>query len=247
MPGRQHHRGRFRLAGSGYSETSNNWTTWATAPCNGAGYRYLSHTVGDGSRRGKAIWKPNSCDGTGAGGAGSGGSGGGTSVGRCDGIMSTLTSSALVGSSSRRQAVMLYGVGCLHTAEPLRRGWSWGRDFVPQGGACRASAQISPLRNFSWSFLARSVKKSTLNIHIAWSHSSFCSVIRQWCRVHRHDALRAQQQALARKLRGHYGYFGVSSNFRALERFHREIRHAWRKWLRPPAAQAKRVVLGTLT
>ncbi|MBN2847473.1 MAG: group II intron reverse transcriptase/maturase [Coriobacteriia bacterium] len=55
--------------------------------------------------------------------------------------------------------------------------------------------------------------------------------VRQWCRAHRHDPLRAQQQALARKLRGHYGYFGVTSNYRALERFHRETRHAWRKWL----------------
>lgn len=48
----------FDLPGSGYSETSENWATWNTAPCNGAGYRYLSHTVGDGSRMGKAIWKP---------------------------------------------------------------------------------------------------------------------------------------------------------------------------------------------
>jgi RNA-directed DNA polymerase len=55
--------------------------------------------------------------------------------------------------------------------------------------------------------------------------------IRQWCRVHRHDPLRVQQQALAQKLRGHYGYFGVTSNYRALERFYRETRHAWRKWL----------------
>ena len=55
--------------------------------------------------------------------------------------------------------------------------------------------------------------------------------VREWCRAHRHDPLRAQQQSLAQKLRGHYGYFGVSSNYRALARFHRETRHAWRKWL----------------
>lgn len=46
------------IPGSGYSETSSNWTTWNTAPCNGSGYRYLSHTVGDGTRKGKAIWTP---------------------------------------------------------------------------------------------------------------------------------------------------------------------------------------------
>jgi RNA-directed DNA polymerase len=55
--------------------------------------------------------------------------------------------------------------------------------------------------------------------------------VRQWCRAHRHDPLGAQQQALAQKLRGHYGYFGVTSNYLALARFFRETRHAWRKWL----------------
>lgn len=55
--------------------------------------------------------------------------------------------------------------------------------------------------------------------------------VREWCRAHRHDPLRAQQQALARKLLGHYSYFGITSNCRALERFYRETRHAWHKWL----------------
>lgn len=55
--------------------------------------------------------------------------------------------------------------------------------------------------------------------------------VRQWCRAHRHDPLHAQQKALAQKLRGHYGYFGVTSNYPALARFYRETRHAWRKWL----------------
>lgn len=55
--------------------------------------------------------------------------------------------------------------------------------------------------------------------------------VREWCRDHRHSPLRTQQKALAAKLRGHYGYFGISSNFRALERFHRETRRAWQKWL----------------
>ena len=42
---------------------------------------------------------------------------------------------------------------------------------------------------------------------------------------------RQQQQALAQKHRGHYGYFGVSSNIRALARFYRETRRIWQKWL----------------
>ncbi len=55
--------------------------------------------------------------------------------------------------------------------------------------------------------------------------------VREWCRDNRHSPLHTQQKALAAKLRGHYGYFGISSNFRALERFHRETRRAWQKWL----------------
>jgi hypothetical protein len=45
-------------AGSGYSEERpENWVSNSVNACAGS-YRYLSHTVGDGSRRGKAIWRP---------------------------------------------------------------------------------------------------------------------------------------------------------------------------------------------
>ena len=52
-----------------------------------------------------------------------------------------------------------------------------------------------------------------------------------WCRWHRHDDLREQQLALASRLRGHYGYFGITGNSRALARFGYEVIEAWRKWL----------------
>ena len=55
--------------------------------------------------------------------------------------------------------------------------------------------------------------------------------IRQWCRIHRHEPVRDQQQALVQKLRGHYGYFGITSNIEALQVVYRETRAAWRKWL----------------
>ena len=46
------------IAGSGYSEDpAENWLSRPTGACHGT-YRYLSHTVGDGSRRGRAIWRP---------------------------------------------------------------------------------------------------------------------------------------------------------------------------------------------
>lgn len=44
---------------SGYSESqSENWLSRPIGACTST-YRYLSHTVGDGSRKGKAIWQPN--------------------------------------------------------------------------------------------------------------------------------------------------------------------------------------------
>jgi hypothetical protein len=46
------------IAGSGYSEVNpQNWLSRPVGACSG-NYRYLSHTVGDGSRTGKAIWQP---------------------------------------------------------------------------------------------------------------------------------------------------------------------------------------------
>ena len=54
--------------------------------------------------------------------------------------------------------------------------------------------------------------------------------IRQWCRANRHEPLRVQQQGLTQKLRGLYGYFGITSNFRAIANFYHETQRAWGKW-----------------
>jgi RNA-directed DNA polymerase len=56
--------------------------------------------------------------------------------------------------------------------------------------------------------------------------------IDSWCRVHRHWSLREQQQKLSEKLRGHYAYYGVTGNSRALARFQDEVEIRWWKWLR---------------
>jgi hypothetical protein len=52
-----------------------------------------------------------------------------------------------------------------------------------------------------------------------------------WCRWHRHDDVREQQLALASRLRGHYGYYDITGNSRALSRFWHEVEGVWRKWL----------------
>jgi group II intron reverse transcriptase/maturase len=55
--------------------------------------------------------------------------------------------------------------------------------------------------------------------------------IGQWCRENRHRPLADQQRALAQKLRGHYGYFGIMHNSHAIERFFVHVFVTWRKWL----------------
>ena len=55
--------------------------------------------------------------------------------------------------------------------------------------------------------------------------------VADWCREHRHDEVRTQQEALGQKLRGHFGYFGIRGNFDAIARFAREVTEVWRKWL----------------
>jgi RNA-directed DNA polymerase len=65
--------------------------------------------------------------------------------------------------------------------------------------------------------------------------SRLCRALKKitgWCRLNRHAPLPIQHQVLTTKLRGHYSYFGITGNYRPLERFCREVEHAWVKWLR---------------
>lgn len=63
--------------------------------------------------------------------------------------------------------------------------------------------------------------------------------IGEWCREHRHQTIREQHAALTRKVRGHYAYFGITGNARALGRFLHEVERAWRKWLDRRSYHAK--------
>ena len=53
----------------------------------------------------------------------------------------------------------------------------------------------------------------------------------RWCKHNRHTPVRDQQATLNAKLRGHYQYYGRSSNHRSLWRFHRLVCRIWHKWL----------------
>jgi len=55
--------------------------------------------------------------------------------------------------------------------------------------------------------------------------------ISRWCRQNRHQRVTDQREGLNRKLHGHYSYYGVTGNMRALSSFRRQVERLWRKWL----------------
>jgi group II intron reverse transcriptase/maturase len=57
-------------------------------------------------------------------------------------------------------------------------------------------------------------------------------VIADWCRLNRHLPIGKQYQALCRKLRGHFAYYGgLIGNLCCQQRFRYEVVRLWRKWL----------------
>ena len=55
--------------------------------------------------------------------------------------------------------------------------------------------------------------------------------IARWCRQNRHAPVVWQHAVLCRKLRGHYGYYGITGNSVAITRFRHVVRTIWQKWL----------------
>lgn len=55
--------------------------------------------------------------------------------------------------------------------------------------------------------------------------------VAEWCRRYRHVPVEEQQKALNAKLRGHYQYYGRSTNYRSLKQFYLIVRRTWQKWL----------------
>jgi len=55
--------------------------------------------------------------------------------------------------------------------------------------------------------------------------------IAEWCRANRHHPIDEQHVKLSQKVRGHYAYYGITGNARALSCFLMAVSRAWRKWL----------------
>jgi RNA-directed DNA polymerase len=71
------------------------------------------------------------------------------------------------------------------------------------------------------------VRKKTARNRLARS----CKHMWEWCRINMHKPVRFQAGILAKKLIGHYNYYGVTGNFRSLQMFYCVVLKTWRHWL----------------
>ena len=103
----------------------------------------------------------------------------------------------------------------------------------------RFSKRISGKGNGTFDFLGftfywskslkgyRVIKKKTARKR----SSRFMKRIWIWCKDNRHKPMTEQYEILCSKLRGFYQYFGVISNYKALEVVFEYTEKAWRQWL----------------
>lgn len=55
--------------------------------------------------------------------------------------------------------------------------------------------------------------------------------VKDWCRRHMHKPIEEQHAALARKIKGHCAYYGITGNAASLGRYRTELTRIWRVWL----------------
>jgi len=72
-----------------------------------------------------------------------------------------------------------------------------------------------------------SVKRKTMKSRMARSIQQ----IDQWCRRNRHKSIREQWKELCAKVRGHYGYYGITGNILSLRSFLGKVHYSWQRWL----------------
>lgn len=59
----------------------------------------------------------------------------------------------------------------------------------------------------------------------------FLRKLNLWCQENRHKPMTLQHAQLLGKLRGHYEYYGITGNSRALSSLQHKVKRIWRKWL----------------
>jgi group II intron reverse transcriptase/maturase len=71
------------------------------------------------------------------------------------------------------------------------------------------------------------IKRKTIKTRLSRAIRS----VSDWMREHMHDPIKDQYTSLSAKLRGHYAYYGISGNARALSSFRYWVVMRWRYWL----------------
>ena len=77
-------------------------------------------------------------------------------------------------------------------------------------------------------------RKGKFAVHVRTMKKRFkrgLKAIAEWCQENRHEPVDEQQKTLNAKLRGHYQYYGRPTNYRSIQKFYREVRQIWKKWL----------------
>lgn len=102
----------------------------------------------------------------------------------------------------------------------------------PQDGGGRGAAESFDLLGFThyWAISRRGywvVKRKTSKRTFARATKETA----QWCRQNRHLPIGVQHRMLSLKLNGHYAYFGVTGNSKAIGAFYYQVQRSWHKWL----------------
>jgi RNA-directed DNA polymerase len=77
-------------------------------------------------------------------------------------------------------------------------------------------------RRGNWATMKKTSRKSL---------NRFKKMVWSWCKINRHVPMEDQHEILSSKLRGHYQYFGVIGNSKAIGTARYHTRRAWRRWL----------------
>jgi len=147
---------------------------------------------------------------------------------------------AVIGFSNERDAHRVlevlpkrfdkYGLTLHPTKTRLVRFQKPSSDIARDGGS--GGSGTFELLGFThyWGFSRKGrwiVKRKTAGSRFTRSVRS----VTRWCRLNRHRPIAEQHETLSQKLRGHFGYYGITGNSPALTRFRFAVTRVWRKWL----------------
>ena len=109
----------------------------------------------------------------------------------------------------------------------------FGRTQGPRNGGRGGKAPTFEFLGFTH-YWGKS-RKGTLVVKRKTARHRFARSLKrvaQWCKRHRHKPIADQQRYLCAVLLGHYSYFGLTGNGRALGTFHHQLVRIWHYWLR---------------